>query len=167
MNEIVTATPPDETDEIMEQMDLALQGEKLYIDYTTDAAGAKDDRYTGVRFLREYPERGELVAKLAALGFSNRAIGRKVHCDPRIVRELRFRCVKEISQQREILRETVFPAWRSRRNGLLNYYQARNRLRTRRLHMGFCGIATCSFRDCRLQRLKWITSSISAGNCES
>lgn len=95
--------------EAMEQMDLALQGEKLYIDYSEEVAGGRDDRYTAARFIKEHPERAELAIRLIALSFGNKPVGKKVHCDPRVVRELRFRCVKEVNQQREMLRETIFP----------------------------------------------------------
>jgi hypothetical protein len=93
---------------VEEQLDLALAGEKLYIDYSERPFGA-DDRYTGERMLRDHPERAQLAIKLIALGFKNEPIARKVHCDHRIVRELRYRCVREIEQQRELLREIVFP----------------------------------------------------------
>jgi hypothetical protein len=99
----------DLTPEVMDQMDLALKGEKLLIDYSELVAGGKDDRYTAAKFLREHPERAALAQKLLALGFGNKPVARKVHCDPRVVRELRYRCVKEVNEQREMLREIIFP----------------------------------------------------------
>lgn len=65
--------------------------------------------YTGERFLRDYPERAALAIKLIALGFSNKAIEKKVHCEHRVVRELRYRCITEINDQKAELRKIVFP----------------------------------------------------------
>lgn len=90
--------------EEMEQMDLALQGEKLYIDYSERLF-----QYTGERFIRDHPDRAKIAIKLIALGFKNEPIAKRVHSDHRTIRELRYRCINEVEKQKEELRAVVFP----------------------------------------------------------
>jgi hypothetical protein len=88
-----------------EQMALALVGEDIKPIDTTELRY----NYTGERFLRDHPDRAALAIKLIALGFSNKAIEAKVHCEHRVVRELRYRCITEINEQKAELRKIIFP----------------------------------------------------------
>lgn len=92
-----------ESDEV-EQMNLALEGEKLIVDYTE-----LEFAHTGERFLRDHPERAKIAIKLIALNFSTRAICNKVHASHHTIRELRYRCIREVEKQKEELRSVVFP----------------------------------------------------------
>jgi hypothetical protein len=88
-----------------DQMALALVGEEIR---EFDRSGLAYN-YTGERFLRDHPDRAALAIKLIALGFSNKAIEAKVHCEHRVVRELRYRCITEINEQKSELRKIIFP----------------------------------------------------------
>ncbi len=87
-----------------EQMNLALQGEELYVDYSD-----RPFQYTGERFIRDHPDRAKIAIKLIALGFKNEPIAKRVHADHRTIRELRYRCINEVEKQKEELRAVIFP----------------------------------------------------------
>ena len=87
-----------------QQMELALKDEKFIIDY-----GLPECNYTGERFVRDYPERTRIAIKLFALGFSNYAIGKQVHANPRTIQQVRYRSIEQIDQQKKEARAIVFP----------------------------------------------------------
>jgi hypothetical protein len=94
-----------ETEEL-EQMNLALEGEKLFIDYSE-----RPFQYTGERFLRDHPARAKIAIKLIALGFGNEPIAKKVHADHRTIRQLRYhpQVIGEVEKQKDELRAVIFP----------------------------------------------------------
>jgi hypothetical protein len=94
--------PPSDPE--LEQVQLALEGESIYIDRTELVRN-----YTGDRFKAYYPDRYAVAVKLiAANQFSDRTIGRFVHADYRTIQQIRLSCIKDIEIQREMLKEKFF-----------------------------------------------------------
>lgn len=92
-----------EADEL-EQMQLTLEGEQVYVDHSDPVF-----RYTGERFKAYYPDRYAAAIKLlAANQFSDRGIGRFVRADPRVIREIRLNQLTDIEEQRAILKQKFF-----------------------------------------------------------
>jgi hypothetical protein len=92
-----------EADE-MEQMSLMVDGEKLYI-----PPDEGEFAYTGERFREYHPERYAVAVKLiAANQFSDRAIGRFVRANPRVIKQVRLNQVEDIEKQRALLKQKFF-----------------------------------------------------------
>lgn len=94
----------EEKDAEFEQVQLALEGEEIFVDRSE-----LECRYTGERFKAYYPDRYRVAIRLLAAGqFSPRTIARFVHADYRLIRELSLTCVKDIEVQRETLRQKFY-----------------------------------------------------------
>jgi hypothetical protein len=92
-----------EADEL-EQMQLALEGEQVFVDHSQPVC-----RYTGEKFKQYYPDRYAAAIKLiAANTFSDRGIARFVRADPRVIRELKLSQIKDIEEQRALLKQKFF-----------------------------------------------------------
>jgi hypothetical protein len=89
-----------ESDKV-EQMQLTLEGEELYVD--------RDElpcRYTAERFKAYYPDRYRCAVKLLAAGqFSEWEIARFVHADYRTIRQVAVRCIDDVEVAREMVKK--------------------------------------------------------------
>jgi hypothetical protein len=93
----------------MEQMQLALPGEHVAIDYSELPVPAH--KYTAERVKSRYPDRYRMAVKLIALGqFSDYKIGQFVNFDPRIIFQIRMREIKEVEEQRAEIKQMAFSA---------------------------------------------------------
>jgi hypothetical protein len=85
----------------LEQMQLALEGEKLYVD--------RDElpcRYTAERFKAYYPDRYRAAVKLLAAGqFSEAEIAKFVHADYRVIRQVAVRCIDDVAEARTLIQK--------------------------------------------------------------
>ena len=88
----------------MEQMQLALQGEKFYIDYS-----ALPFQYTGERFKARRPHDYKLAVKLIAMNqFSDYAIAKFVNVEPRVIAQIRINEIKDVEEQRALVKQKAF-----------------------------------------------------------
>jgi len=90
----------------MQQMQLALEGETLLIDYSE-----LPTRYTGERLKARYPQRYKAAITLIALGEENcsdHEIGKFIHADQRVITALRLSQIKDIDEQRERMKQKCF-----------------------------------------------------------
>jgi hypothetical protein len=85
----------------LEQMQLTLEGEPLYVD--------RDElpcRYTAERFKAYYPDRYRAAVQLLAAGqFSEGEIAKFVHADYRTIRQVAVRCIDDVEVAREMIRK--------------------------------------------------------------
>lgn len=85
----------------LEQMQLVLEGEELYVD--------RDDlpcRYTAERFKAYYPDRYRCAVKLLAAGqFSEYEIAKFVHADYRTIKQVAVRCIRDIDEARAMIQQ--------------------------------------------------------------
>lgn len=90
----------------MEQMQLALQGEQFLVDYSE-----LPTRYTGEQLKARFPDRYKVAVKLIASGeFSDCGIAKFIHADQRAVTAIRLHQIKDIDEQRELLKQKYFVA---------------------------------------------------------
>jgi hypothetical protein len=88
----------------IEQMQLALQGESFLVDYSELPC-----RYTGDKLKAQYPDRYKVAVKFIAMGqYSDYAIGNFINADLRTIREIRLNQIKDIEEQRELMKQKAF-----------------------------------------------------------
>jgi hypothetical protein len=90
--------------EELQQMSLLVDDKPLWIDRSKEPF-----KFTGERFKEHHPERYMVAVELiAANRFSDRAIARFVHANPRVIKQVRLTQITDIQAQREILKQKFF-----------------------------------------------------------
>lgn len=90
----------------MEQMQLALHGEQFLVDYSE-----LPTRYTGETLKARFPDRYKVAVKLIACGeYSDYSIGKFINADQRAITAIRLHQIKDIDEQRELLKQKYFVA---------------------------------------------------------
>lgn len=90
--------------EMFEQMQLALPGETLLVDYSK-----LPFQYTGDRFKARRPNDHKLAIKLIAAGqFSDYWIGKFLNVEQRVISAMRLNEITDIEQQRALIKQKSF-----------------------------------------------------------
>jgi len=98
MNDQLATREPNE----LEQMQLDLKGEKVWIDYSEPKG-----KYTGERF-EQRPE-AKIAMRWLAAGRTFQNIADALNVERRTIQAFYYRNIKDVEQQKEILRQELFP----------------------------------------------------------